>query len=111
MNFPRFGLCDHPKSPQNGRTTGTSPDIRDAIHTTRSDLRRKGEILVPAAARVTSEPKPVALDESDVFACITKANKAAHLWGGVAKAREIAEAIRVCGGIMLAEILGPDTEL
>jgi len=99
--------------------TKADSDIREAIHTTRSDLRRKGARTVPAATRVTNEPKPIALDEARVFAGVILANKTARLCGGVAKAREIVEAIRACGGTdtflkqleLVAEIIGSDTKL
>ena len=101
--------------------TGSDATIREAIRTTRGKLRRAGAIVAPAAARLTVEPKVQAAppDESSLFASISQVNKAAHLCGGVAKARDIAEAIRACGGLdvfvkrldIVAEILSSDTEM
>ncbi len=105
----------------------TRPDIRKIVNRTRSDLRgRKGKPRpAAAAARTTtqprpgpnSEPKPADADAEAVFASVALANRTAKLCGGVAKAREVAEAIRACGGVdaflkrleLVAEILGSET--
>ncbi|MBN9120671.1 MAG: hypothetical protein J0I06_16225 [Planctomycetes bacterium] len=108
----------------------TKPDayIREAIRGTRNDIRSRGAKPVPTAARTIPEPKPApevsgeaavpvsgeVPGEAALFAGLALVNKTARLCGGFAKAREIAEAIRSCGGIdaflkrveLVAEILG-----
>ncbi|VTR94662.1 unnamed protein product [Gemmata massiliana] len=93
-------------------------EILEAIRKTRGVVRQKAK-AVPAAARETTAPAPETLTEQAVFTGLALVNKTAHLCGGVAKAREIAEAIRSCGGIdtflkrleLIAEILNSDTDL
>lgn len=104
--------------------TKKDSDIRAVIRKTRGEIRRKGlktggaprPIPVPAAAVVTTPPAAVA---ADPFAGVRLANKTAHACGGIAKAREVAEAIRAVGGIdaflerldLVADILGSDTKM
>ncbi len=91
-------------------------EILEAIRKTRGVVRQKAK-AVPAAARETTAPE--SQSEQAVFTGLALVNKTAHLCGGVAKAREIAEAIRSCGGIdtflkrleLIAEILSSDTDL
>lgn len=101
--------------------------IREVIRQTRGKLRRRERkngtaapkpIPVPAAATVTAPP-PVAPGAADPFAGVRLANVTAQACGGVAKAREIAEAIRAVGGIdaflerldLVADILGSATKM
>ncbi|AMV26686.1 hypothetical protein VT84_19965 [Gemmata sp. SH-PL17] len=93
-------------------------EILEAIRKTRMIARHKAR-AVPAAARATTASASEGSGEETVFSGLALANKTAHLCGGVAKAREIAEAIRSCGGIdtflkrleLIAEILSSDTDL
>lgn len=105
--------------------TKKDPVIREVIRKTRGEIRRKGlktgapkPIPAPAAAVVTTPPAPAAV-ATDPFAGVQLANKTAHACGGIAKAREVAEAIRAVGGIdaflerldLVADILGSDTKM
>jgi hypothetical protein len=113
--------------------TKKDPDIREIIRKTRGEIRRKAKkaegatarpIPVPSAAAVTVPPPAVtpvapAPAAADPFAGVRLANRTAAACGGIAKAREIAEAIRTVGGIdaflerldLVADILGSDTKM
>lgn len=101
--------------------TADEASIREAFRKVRGLLRHKA-VPAPAAARTTAEPKPdpaPVVAEPDSLASVILANRTALLCGGVAKAREVAEAIRACGGIdaflkrldVVADILGSETSL
>src|SRR5262249_54150271 len=101
--------------------TKSDASIREAIRGTRSELRHKATKPVPAAARTSAKPKPAAgaSDEAARLAGVALVNKTVRACGGFTKAREIAEAIRACGGVdaflkrleLVAEILGPNHKL
>lgn len=105
--------------------TKKDPKIREIIRKTRGEIRRKAAkapkpIPAPAAAVVTVPPAPAAaVVATDPFAGVRLANRTAQACGGIAKAREIAEAIRTVGGIdaflerldLVADILGSETRM
>lgn len=84
-----------------------TPDgkIREAVHNLRSELKRKHAKPAPAAARETAAPKtaaatgPAAADLAPVFANVVLVNKVVGVAGGVDNARQVAEAVRACGGV------------
>ena len=104
--------------------TRPAADLRPIINNVRSDMRaskKKKKTKAGAGLRKKST-KPVAAartaagsGEAALLAAVALVNKTAQMCGGFARAREIAEAIRACGGIdaflkrlaLVAEILGP----
>lgn len=111
--------------------TKKDAEIRRIIRKTRGRVRTRGEavapvaeaaprpIPVPSAAAVTVPPVAVVVAATDPFAGVRLTNSTAQACGGIAKAREIAEAIRTVGGIdaflerldLVADILGSDTKM
>jgi hypothetical protein len=108
--------------------TKKDSEIREVIRKTRGEIRRKEKkagaatpkpIPVPSAAAVTVPPPAPVVAAGDPFATVRLTNKTAAACGGIAKAREVAEAIRAVGGIdaflerlaLVADILGSDTKM
>jgi hypothetical protein len=90
-----------------------APDksIRSLAHNIKSDLKRgKMKPVLATAARQTPAPKPTApapksspasapAGVSAVLANVALVNKVVGAAGGVEQARQVAEAVRSCGGV------------
>lgn len=79
------------------------PKIREAVHSVRSEARRKAKAS-PSAARETVAPKepavaPASPDLGAVFANVNLVNRVVGVAGGVENARQVAEAVRACGTV------------
>src|SRR5262245_46135089 len=102
--------------------TAPEASIRSAVHNIRSELKRGGATKpapAPAAARATKPPKPAAPkpvtlvpvpvpvpalasstpELSSVLANVALVNTVAGVCGGIDSARQVAEAVRACGGV------------
>ena len=71
------------------------------VRKVRNALRHERTASTPATARLATGPKTATGPADDVTgsAGVTQVKRATRLCGGASKAREIAEAIRACGGI------------
>jgi hypothetical protein len=100
--------------------TASEASIRSSVHNVRSELRRSGgkgpspkatvpKVMSPKAVvpKATITPKPsVAMsaaapapDLTGLLANITLVNQVVGAAGGVDPARQVAEAVRACGGV------------
>jgi hypothetical protein len=81
------------------------PTIRAAVHNVRSELRKAAGKPLPAAARETAKPTPApspaagSADLASVLANVALVDRVAGACGGADNARQVAEAVRACGGV------------
>ena len=88
--------------------------IRHAVHNLRSEIKKKLGKAAPAAARETTPPKPspavpppartpastpATSDLTAVLANVALVNRVVELCRGVENTRQVAEAVRACGGV------------
>jgi hypothetical protein len=87
--------------------TASAASIKALVYNIRGELRKKGgpaPKVVAAAAQKTAPPAPVVSAApapaglSQVLSNVAQVNAAVAAAGGVDAARQIAEAVRVCGG-------------
>jgi hypothetical protein len=89
--------------------TAPEANVRKLVHNWRSEMRKAAGKPAPVAARQTAAPRPasvapapeVAAPENltPVFANVVLVNKVVGVAGGVAQARQVAEAVRACGSV------------
>ena len=86
----------------------TDRAVKKAYYNAKAELRKGAPMPAPAAARQTapkSAPKSAAAvatsgpDLSGVFSNVTLVNAVVGVAGGVDQARQVAEAVRACGGV------------
>ena len=94
--------------------TAPEKSIRESVHNIRSELKRKAAKAVPAAARTTApaaaarpaatgapaaSPAAPSADLTSLLANVALVNRVMTLAGGPDNARQVAEAVRACGGV------------